>query len=51
MSVQSRIQGRRDKDIFRHMEHNTVISHVLRFRELAIKMQEKKHSKDKEALC
>lgn len=38
------------EDISGHMELNILISRVLRFLELGIKMQEKKSSKDKEAL-
>lgn len=38
------------EDISRHMELNILISQVLGFLELGIKTQEKKTSKDKEAL-
>lgn len=38
------------EDISGHMELNILISRVLGFLELGIKMQEKKSSEDKEAL-
>ena len=49
--MQSRIPRKKGvEDISRHMELNILISQVLRFLELGIKTQEKKASKDKEAL-